>query len=83
MYNKHYISENIALEKSSRHIDNKKPAYFSFLANDRDVNTCSFTAGPEKQRRSDAPWWAVWFPENVTFKEFVFTTKNKYLSKYI
>ncbi|XP_053400706.1 uncharacterized protein LOC123557802 [Mercenaria mercenaria] len=69
---------NIALNEVVRHSDNINPPKYSDNANDRDLSTCSFTDTAEASR-TVAPWWTLWLPYYVRFRNLVIVTKMKHL----
>ncbi|XP_045180039.2 cell death abnormality protein 1-like isoform X2 [Mercenaria mercenaria] len=73
--------KNIALNELARHIDNINPPEHSVNANDRNLSTCSFTDTAEAPR-AVAPWWTLWLPYYVRFKNLVIVTKKEHLSHF-
>ncbi|XP_053373926.1 uncharacterized protein LOC128546696 [Mercenaria mercenaria] len=77
--------KNIAHAELSRQIDNIYPAEYSYLANDNNSSTCSFTdsAVPEERlaTRTVAPWWSLWLPYDATFRKLLFVTRRNYSCK--
>lgn len=60
---------------TARHIDNADPPQFANLANDENLSTCSET-GNENTTRNTNPWWKIWFPKNITFKQLTILTRT-------
>ena len=74
-----FFSENIAYKKPSRQNSNTNPPYYSDLAIDDNVSTCSYTS----KNNRDKSWWNLWLSEYTTIKKLEFVTLKKFRSMFI
>lgn len=73
--------DDLAVNKTARHSDNKKQRQLPYNANDGNPDTCSFT-DLLNRNASNLAYWRVSFPYNRIFTDIRFTTKQENLGKF-